>query len=49
MRVSVGGEAFGGTVVAVSAEVAVMRLDNGDVTYVNLAAVEEIALQRHRG
>jgi hypothetical protein len=44
IRVSVGGEAFGGTVVAVSAEVAVMRLDNGDLTYVNLDAVEEASL-----
>jgi hypothetical protein len=44
MRVAVGGEAFGGTVVGISSEVAVMRLDNGDVTYVNLAAVEEVSL-----
>ena len=44
IRISVGGEAFGGTVVAVSAEVAVMRLDNGDLTYVNLDAVEEASL-----
>ena len=44
IRISTGGEAFGGTVVAVSAEVAVMRLDNGDLTYVNLDAVEEASL-----
>jgi hypothetical protein len=44
MRVSVGGEAVGGDVVAVSEEVAVLRLDNGDVTYVNLAAVDEVSL-----
>jgi hypothetical protein len=40
----VGGEAFGGDVVAVSDEVAVLRLDNGDITYVNLDAVEEVSL-----
>jgi hypothetical protein len=44
MRVSVGGEAFGGNVIAVSDEVAVLKLDNGDVTYVNLDAVEEVSL-----
>ncbi len=44
IRISVGGEAFGGTVVAVSADVAVLRLDNGDLTYVNLDAVEEASL-----
>lgn len=44
MRVAVGGEVLGGTVVAISSEVAVMRLDNGDVTYVNLAAIEEVSL-----
>jgi hypothetical protein len=44
LRVSVGGEAFGGSVVAVSGEVLVLRLDNGDLTYVNLDAVEEVSL-----
>jgi hypothetical protein len=44
MRIAVGGEAFGGTVVATSAEVAVLRLDNGDLSYVNLDAVEEASL-----
>lgn len=44
MRVSVGGEAFGGNVIAVSDEVAVLKLDNGDITYVNLDAVEEVSL-----
>jgi len=44
IRISVGGEAFGGTVVAISAEVAVIRLDNGDLTYVNLDTVEEASL-----
>ena len=44
LRISVGGEAFGGEVVAISAEVAVLRLDNGDLTYVNLDAVEEVSL-----
>jgi hypothetical protein len=44
LRISVGGEAFGGTVVGLSAEVALMRLDNGDLTYVNLDAVEEASL-----
>lgn len=44
IRISVGGEAFGGTVVATSAEVVVLRLDNGDVSYVNLDAVEEASL-----
>jgi hypothetical protein len=45
LRIAVGGEAFGGTVVGISAEVAVLRLDNGDLTYVNLDAVEEVSLQ----
>jgi hypothetical protein len=31
-------------VVATSAEVAVLRLDNGDLSYVNLDAVEEASL-----
>jgi hypothetical protein len=44
LRVAVGGEAFGGSVVAISLEVAVLRLDNGDLTYVNLDAVEEVSL-----
>jgi hypothetical protein len=48
MRVSVGGEAFGGDVIAVSDEVAVLRLDNGDVTYVNLDAVDEVSLNSVR-
>jgi hypothetical protein len=43
--VAVGGETFGGTVVTVSAEVAVLRLDNGDLTYVNLDCVEEVSLR----
>jgi len=45
LRVAVGGETFGGTVVTVSAEVAVLRLDNGDLTYVNLDCVEEVSLR----
>jgi hypothetical protein len=44
IRISVGGEAFGGTVVSMSAQVGVLRLDNGDLTYVNLDAVEEASL-----
>lgn len=41
LRTSVGGEAVGGTVVSISAEVAVLRLDNDDLVYVNLDVVEE--------
>lgn len=44
VRISVGGEAFGGTVVTMSAQVGVLRLDNGDLTYVNLDAVEEASI-----
>ncbi len=45
LRVVVGGEAIGGTVVSISAEVAVLNLDGGDVCYVNLGAVEEVSLR----
>ncbi len=44
LRVLVGGEVLAGTVVSFSAEVAVLRLENGDLSYVNLEAVEEASL-----
>ena len=44
LRLSVGGEVLGGTVVSFSADVAILRLENGDLTYVNLDAVEEASL-----
>ena len=44
LRVAVGGEFLGGNVVSLSAEVAVLRLDNGDFCYLNLDAVEEASL-----
>lgn len=48
LRASVGGEAVGGEVVAVSEQVAVVRLDNGDLSYLNLEAVEEVTLSSVR-
>ena len=44
LRLSVGGEVLAGTVVSISADVAILRLENGDLTYVNLEAVEEASL-----
>ena len=44
LRLSVGGEVLAGTVVSFSGEVAVLRLENGDLSYVNLDAVEEASL-----
>jgi hypothetical protein len=41
LRIALAGEVVVGEVVAISAEVASLRLDSTDVTYVNLAAVEE--------
>ena len=44
LRMAVGGDVFGGAVMTISAEVAVLRLDGGDIAYVNLDAVEEAVL-----
>jgi hypothetical protein len=44
LRAAVGPDAVSGTVVAVSAEVVVLRFDGGDVSYVHLAAVDEVSL-----
>jgi len=44
LRVLVGGEVLAGTVVSFSADVAVLHLENGDLSYVNLEAVEEASL-----
>ena len=44
LRTTVGGEVLGGAVVAITAEVAVLRLDGGDLAYLNLDAVEEALL-----
>ena len=41
LRIAVAGEVVIGEVVAISAEVATLRLDSTDLTYVNLGAVEE--------
>lgn len=41
LRFWLGGELVSGEVVSISSEVAVLRLDSADVTYVNLAVVEE--------
>jgi hypothetical protein len=44
LRLSVGGEVLAGTVVTISSDIAILRLENGDLSYVNLDAVEEASL-----
>ncbi len=49
LRLAVGDEAVGGNVGAVSSEVVLMRLDNGDPIYVSLSSVEEASVPTTSG
>ncbi|HEY6531596.1 MAG TPA: hypothetical protein VIY72_04795 [Acidimicrobiales bacterium] len=46
LRLVLGGEVVAGEVVSISAEVAVLRLDSTDLSYVALGAVEEAVVVR---
>jgi hypothetical protein len=45
LRLALGGEVLAGEVLSISAEVAVLRLESNDLTYVNLATVEEAVVR----